>query len=117
MLKIRQQQWNLLSQLARAQFEESTLQHLRTYWPARCDELQEAGVRASIQEGVLRAKQYGLVTEFDILRYINHMYALGFDFDRNNAYPWVLEILTSEIENPSERMDRLSERTQQELRA
>jgi hypothetical protein len=117
LLKIRQEQWDLLSQHMGLTFENNTLVHLRKHWPERCDTLKESGVRSSIQEGITRAKQYGIESEYDILRYINHMYALGFDFDDNEAYPWAKEILTDEHLNAAERMEQLSAKTQVELQS
>jgi hypothetical protein len=107
----------VFKEAARRAFEERASAHLERCFPERCAELGEEGVQASIRDAVERSHRLGLVFEYDIERYLNHMYALGFDFDSNPAYPWVQELLSDASLEPAELMDVLSERTQQELDA
>jgi hypothetical protein len=116
-LKIRAEQMEVFKEAARRAFEERATAHLERCFPERCTELGEEGVRASIRDAVERSQRLGLVFEYDIERYLNHMYALGFDFDSNPAYPWVQELLSDTSLEPAVLMDVLSERTQQELDA
>jgi hypothetical protein len=107
----------VFKEAARRAFEERAITHLERCFPERCAELGEEGVQASIRDAVERSHRLGLVFEYDIERYLNHMYALGFDFDSNPAYPWVQELLSDASLEPAVLMDVLSERTQQELDA
>lgn len=115
MLIIRKEQMEVFEQAARIAFEERMIAHLRKSFPKKCDDIGDEGVRASIQDAVDRTRKLGVALEYDIERYINHMYALGFDFDTNPDYCWVKQILSDPAIDPSDLMEVLSERTQQEL--
>lgn len=49
--------------------------------PDRCREFGDTTVRASIRTALEKGTRYHLVSELDFIRYLNLMYALGFDFD------------------------------------
>ena len=115
MLIIRKEQMAAFEGEARRGFEERMLAHLRKYFPERCSEMGEDGVRDSIREAIQRTGKLGLALEYDIERYLNHMFALGLDFDTNPAYPWVKEVLSDPEIHSSALMDVLSDRTKEEL--
>lgn len=116
MLKIRREQMDLFDEQAELQFEKRALRFVQEYWPETFTDMGEEMVADSIRQGLAKARSYGIDQEYDILRFINHMYALGFDFDEDPRFPWAAEILeNTEIEAQS-RMDDLSKHTAALLR-
>ena len=115
MLRIRAEQMAALERHMLQQFENRLRTQLVRTWPDECRVLGEQGVRASIHEGLRKAAGYGIDAEYDVARFIHVMYALGHDFDTDPRYPWAAKILEDERIRPSERMDQVCERTEQEL--
>lgn len=68
--------------------------HLKRYFPDRCAHLSDEDVRESIRYGIERANAYEICIEQDVSRYINLMYILGRDFDRDPELPWAQAILS-----------------------
>ena len=110
MLVIRHAQMQAFSLAAIRQFERRALEHVRGCFPGSYEALGEEGARASISWGVEKARGYGLSEEYDVLRFINLMFALGFDFDEDPAYAWAAEILRDPDWSPGARMDMLTAR-------
>ncbi len=115
MLIIRKEQFRTFEKIAEKQFEDRMVVHLQKYFHEKCSEVGEEGVRGSIEKAVFRTRELGLKMEYDIERFLNHMYTLGFDFDTNLKFPWAEEVFSDPDVDPSELMDILSERTQREL--
>ncbi|MEK7404893.1 MAG: hypothetical protein AAB225_07270 [Acidobacteriota bacterium] len=115
MLVIRPQQMEALRRAMERQFENRALAHLRLYLPDECEALGETGVRATIRYAMHQARQYGFEEEYDILRYLNLMYALGFEFDADRRYTWAREILGLRHMQPRARMDLLTQRALKSL--
>jgi hypothetical protein len=115
MLTIRKEQFRVFEEIEKKKFDDHMVRHLNNFFPEKCAELKEEGMRASIEKAVSKTRNLGLKMEYDIERFLNHMYALGFDFDTSPNYPWVKEILSDPDVDPSELMDILSERSRQEL--
>jgi hypothetical protein len=116
MLTIRSRQRAALREGRRRRFEDRAVAFVREQWPERWTHLGEVAVRALVEIAEQRAAAYGLDTERDAIRYLNHMLALGRDFDTDPRYPWAGEILQNRGIAPSLRMDWLSARTRHELR-
>ena len=89
--------------------------HLNEMFPERCAALGPDQVRAEVELGMQRGWKYGLDNEYDLVRYIDHMYVLGADFDTYLRYPWAASILTDPGLASRSKMDWLSGRTRLEL--
>jgi len=115
-VRIRSEQLGALSQAASESFESRMAAHLRKYFPADCAQMGDEGLHDTIRQGIGRAADHGISTEYDVARFIDLMFILCRDFDTNPNTPWAADTLADEALGPSEKMDRLYARTQRELR-
>jgi hypothetical protein len=114
-LIIRNEQTQSLDDAGRSDFITRVIAHLNELFPERCAVLGPAEVRATVELGMQRGWKYGLDNEYDLVRYIDHMYVLGPDFDTDPRYPWAASILSDPGLASRSKMDWLSGRTRQEL--
>ncbi len=112
MLKIRAAQLEALSQAALRQFVERGVEHLERVLPERCRELGREEVRQTVERAMEKAGRYGLTQEYDVLRLLNCMCVLGFDFDTDARYPWAAEILNRPRMKSGTKMDFLTRRAE-----
>lgn len=104
MLVLRNAQLAALGASAQRRFEERLLAHLERFFPHLCAQLGEAGLRQLCQDGIARARTYGLRSERDLCKYINLILVFGPGFDREQ--PWAAEIL--ELNSaPGQRMEKI----------
>lgn len=116
MITIRPHQRAALLAGRRRAFVERGVAFVRDHWPARFAHVGDGGSRAAVEHAIRRAGAYGLTTERDVIRYLNHMLALGYAFDDDPRFPWAREILTNPGILPAQKMDWLAARTSRELR-
>ncbi len=95
MLTIRREQINEIGQRLAVRWEDAMVVHLETFFPDECKELGEKGVRDAITLGQKKAEKYDIHTERDVCKFLNFMFAYGFDFDMDPELPWAKEILTN----------------------
>jgi hypothetical protein len=93
MLVIRHKQMEVLNTYRLNGFEDRMVGYLAKRFPDACGVNNEPAVRRSIQEGILRAKGYGIIAEYDVARYIELMHLFSEDFDTSSATPWANPIL------------------------
>lgn len=93
MLKLRKEQIDELSKDAAKRFEDSMFDHLTNFFPEHCKALGENRVRETIQYGIKRGASYELVSERDVCKYTDLMFAFGRDFDQDTELQWTREIL------------------------
>ena len=117
MLLIRQAHKDEFGKVARQKFECRALAHCKRVFPADCEKLGEPAVRRRITRGVDAADGHGVRKEYDVVRFIDLMFVLAEDFDKNRRYPWAGRILADEVMGPTTKMDKLYERAQRELSA
>jgi len=115
MLLIRQAHKDKFGKIARRKFERRALDHCKRIFPAACEKLGEPALRERITRGVDAADACGVRKEYDVVRYIDLMFVLAEDFDKNPRYPWAARILGDKVLGPTTKMDRLYERAQREL--
>ena len=116
MLKIRKEQMEAFKNDNLRKFADRMALHLKKFWPEECKSLGEKGVRDSIMTGIKNAEKYGIVIEYDVASYIDMMYALCFDFDTNPRTNWAGRILNNPNLPAHAKIEKLDERTKQELR-
>ncbi len=85
--------------------------------PQCCKSLGDAALRRAISYGVQRAHNYGITSECDVCKYLDLMFGLGPDFDRDPKLPWAKEILSrSGTSEPAPRLAMLYERLEQTVK-
>lgn len=95
MLTIRKEQFDEIGHRLAHRWEDTMVLHLETFFPERTSELGEKGVRDAIDLGVKKSAKYDIYTERDICKFLNFMFAYGFDFDTDPELPWAKKILTN----------------------
>jgi hypothetical protein len=93
MLTIRQEQWRVLAQPAENTFVSKVVAHLERALPDTCAERGADAVRFGVVNGIERARSYDIHAEYDIVRFIDFDFVLGFSFDRTND--WAYKILSN----------------------
>lgn len=83
MLKILDTQMEHLAALAQAEFVVHMRSFLRQRHPDRCLPMSDEALTATIVQGMSRARSYGIEIARDVQRYIDLMFQLGLDFDRD----------------------------------
>ena len=108
MIAIRPQQLEVFSKAALKSFEERMMAHLGKFFPGQCAEMGEQKTRETIQEGIKKARRYGIASEHDVCIYVDVMFEYGHDFDTDPKLPWASQILTNPaIQTPTYRVNRL----------
>ncbi len=114
MLTIRKEQMDQMGDEAMKTFVSRVSDHLSEIFPDECLELGDEVVGRRITDGIERAADYGIDIEYDVVRFINLMFILCEDYDTSDRFPWARKILSKPDENPTDRVDRLCERAEQE---
>jgi hypothetical protein len=97
-----------LSDATHERLIDMAVDHIRTALPETYDALGYEGVRESVLIAVQKAEHYGLERWPEIVRYLDVMYILGFDFDDDPYYSWAQQVLTDTDLPPDEKMDTLT---------
>jgi hypothetical protein len=89
-------------------FEDRMVAHLAEFFPEKSKALGEADTRERIQEGAVKARRYGIVSEQDVCIYIDMMFEYGNDFDVDPELPWATQVLKDpEIKDSTYKVNRL----------
>lgn len=91
MLKVQEQQMAHLAALVQADFVAATCSYLRERYPDPCAPMSDDVLAALVRRGMEAARGYGIDAARDVRRYIDLMFQLGPDFDREVA--WARSIL------------------------
>ncbi len=111
---IRAEQYELLARASLRDFETRAAAHLGEFFPEQCRSLGQDGLLRAIAYGVQRSHEYGIRTECDVCQYLDLMFGLGPDFDRDPKLPWAGEILRrNEPAEPAARLAQLFDRLEQ----
>jgi hypothetical protein len=103
-LVIRKEQMVVFEQFAIGNFARRAAQHLQESLPDECTDMGSAALMQTVRAGVRRALAYGLEQELDVLRFLNLMFLLDFNFDTDPRYAWATELLRDTEIAPSARM-------------
>lgn len=109
MLVIRESQMAALGRSFVDQFAGKALAHVKEFFPQQIAGMGDTESLKVVHYGLQRARNYGLETESDQLRFLNVMFTLGRDFDSGQAHAWVRPILTNPAFRPAARMNVLME--------
>ena len=105
MLRIRNRQWDALTELKKDQFIERTVAYLNKHLPKRTAAIPPDELRAMVRQGLDRAADYGIEIEWDVCRFNEYQVIYGAKFDQR--CDWAVEILHAEGLTGTERADAL----------
>lgn len=111
MLIIRREQIEILSQYMYKQFEDRMLIHLKKFFPDKYEALEKTKIKKLIRKGIKQASEYEIITERDVCKFIDLMFVLGKNFDKNSKISWANEILCDKsLKSPSKRIKTLCDK-------
>lgn len=93
MLSLRPPQLEALGHARRVELEQRLHAHVCRTLPATTRGMSDAEIRDAVHHGVSRALAHGIDTERGVCKYVNLVFVLGRDFDRDPRLPWAREIL------------------------
>jgi hypothetical protein len=99
----------ILGEDARRQFELRVLAHLRAAFATYVGERSDAELLTMIQKGIGHAKNYQVITEADVARYVEYMVLYGPDFDSAPKYSWAGAILRATGITGKQKMDKIDD--------
>ena len=109
MLIIRNEQMDALSEHMEEGFVNRVVTHLKEFWPEKCEEMGEEAGRESIHEAIDIAREFGIINEYDVARYIDLIYEFDWPADEEPDTLWAEEILNDAELDSTTKMDRLYE--------
>lgn len=115
-MKILAEQMARFAEGGEQRFVKDAVEHVRRFFPEESAGQDDGAVHATVRDALLLARWYGIETQYDLLRFINHIYILGERFDVHPDFPWAGGILNQREIPARQRMDALSRRTRKELR-
>jgi hypothetical protein len=107
MLTIREKQVAVLSAPQFKRFLDDLARHVGTFFPKRVKALGTEKTEEAIRDGIARAAAYGIKAERDACLYIDLMFSLGRDFDKDPSLPFASEILSDPEVSAACRIDRV----------
>lgn len=84
-------------------------QKLKAEYPEDFDAMGEEEFTLLVDDGINKAKSYGINQEEDIELYLDIMFNLDYDFDTNVQYPWAKQILRNSNLTAEEKLRQLSD--------
>jgi hypothetical protein len=105
MLTISRTQMEALSRAFVESFRERAAAHVAKAFPEAAACLGDSSVHASVDEAIAQAGKYGIETEFDIVRFLNLIYRLGFAFYKDPKHDWAVALLTDPQNPPGQRLE------------
>jgi hypothetical protein len=116
-LRIREAQMKVFAGVYENGFRLRAAAWLRETFPDQCAGFGDGEIAAIVATAFEQASRHGLTREVDILRWLNLMLALGFDFHRNPDLPWVREVLQDTGAHPDAIASWLTDRALRHLKA
>ena len=89
--------------------------HVKAVWPAECEELGDPAIAELVSGAIQRGAALGLLTEHDLVRYVDLSFILAKDFESNPLALWARAILADKMLVPRSKLDRLYQRMEDEF--
>ena len=93
MLKLRKEHLDAFEAQVVSLFAARVMAHLKAIWPVECAELGDVSVADMVRSGIQRATTIGLVSEHDMVRFVDLSFILAKDVDTNPLAAWTRAIL------------------------
>jgi hypothetical protein len=114
-LRIRDDQMKAFAEVYEDGFRLRARAWLRETFPDICASYSDSDCAAIVETALEQTAQYRIGREVDILRWINLMFAFGFDFHQNPDLPWVHEVLDDPGVHPDAIVPWLTSRARNHL--
>src|SRR4051794_30394633 len=95
MFKIRKEQQQVFQKRAAAQFESNALQHLRRDLAEQTKAYTDEQLRTRVNDCIPRAAAYGLMSQKQLMCFVDVSFLLGEHFDADPQHRWSKELLES----------------------
>ena len=109
MLKIRKEQMEAFKSDILRKFEDGMAVHLRSQFAEQTKRLREPELRELVHKGILRAREYEVMFEPDVCRYLECMIVHGVDFDKDAKTSWAGGILRRRDLDGREKMNHIDD--------
>lgn len=116
MLTIRRRQHKEIADASREKFIRRIESHLREHFRVVVGLLTSDQLQEIIERNWKRAEEYGLKSELGVCSYLNVVFTLGEEFEKQPAYPWAAPLLTSAELGEETKLPRLDAAVQEVLR-
>lgn len=113
MLSIRKEQLEAFEKVVRTQFREKMVLYLRERFVEQTAVLSADDLRTLIDSEIKRAKQFKVILEDDVQRYLECIIIYGRDFDSNPKLRWVRATLRARNITGTEKMDFIDKQRKQ----
>jgi hypothetical protein len=91
---IRNEQLAALQAAHERKFADRAVAHVKREHPAACSGLDEAAIRGSVETALRSRWEYRFDSAEAVFFWLDLMYLLGFEFDRDPRHAWAREQLT-----------------------
>jgi hypothetical protein len=107
MLVIRDEQLNVFRQCATQELELRLVDHVTRFFNIQAQALGVDITRRLVRVAIRQTHRYALTRERDVYAFVDFMFTLSFDFDRNPSIPWAHRILADPRTPPERKINRL----------
>ena len=114
-MEIRKDQLDAMARSQEEDFRRRLKETLLEEYPDDCEDLGEEKLGVVIDQGISRARSYGIRSEEDIGLYFDIMFNLAFNFDTNSKYPWAGQVLQNSSLSAEDKLREISSLAQQAL--
>lgn len=114
-MEVRNAQVNALGRAQEEDFRRRLKEKLLEDYPEDSEALGEDKLDVVIDQGIERARSYGIAAEDDIGLYFDIMFNLAYNFDTNPKYPWAGPILRNPTLTAEEKLRQVSGLAQEAL--
>jgi len=111
---IRDEQVDAFRQAKQEAFVERAIAFARQAFPKETAPYGDEQMSAAVEIASDRAFGYGLRSELDHIRYLGLMFSLGPEFDSQEEWKWIREILDDQDLKPEEKMPAILEKGRQQ---
>jgi hypothetical protein len=115
MLKFRKEHLEAFEAQAVNFFANRVFAHVKAVWPDQCAELGEPVIRSTVQAAIQRAGMLGLISEYDIARFVDLSFILAADFETNPLSIWTRPFIADKTLSPPAKLDRIYQRLEDEF--
>lgn len=108
MFEIRQDQTQILNNIAQTKFDTQLLSHVKEYFPELAIKQKDEELLSTLKKLQDQAKGYGFSNRRETVKFINLALYLGLDFDKRDEYAWIIAWLeTPDITQGSEKLEHI----------